>query len=42
LHELSGELEREETDEGVRVRARLPVPVAARYERFARDGHDGR
>ena len=42
LHELSGDLEREETDEGVRVRARLPVPVAARYERFARDGHDGR
>jgi GTP-binding protein HflX len=40
LHEVSGELEREETDEGVRVRARLPGPVAARYERFARDGHD--
>jgi GTP-binding protein HflX len=38
LHEVSGELEREETDEGVRIRARLPVPVAARYERFAQDG----
>jgi GTPase len=38
LHEVSGDLEREETGEGVRIRARLPVPVAARYERFARDG----
>jgi GTP-binding protein HflX len=38
LHEVSGELEREETDQGVRIRARLPVPVAARYERFAQDG----
>jgi GTPase len=38
LHEVSGDLEREETSEGVRIRARLPVPVAARYERFARDG----
>jgi GTPase len=42
LHEISGDLEREETDEGVRIRARLPVPVAARYERFSRDGYDGR
>jgi GTPase len=39
LHEISGDLEREETGEGVRIRARLPEPVAARYERFARDGH---
>jgi GTP-binding protein HflX len=38
LHEVSGELEREETGEGVRIRGRLPVPVAARYERFAQDG----
>jgi GTP-binding protein HflX len=38
LHEVSGDLEREETSEGVRIRARLPVPVAARYERFARNG----
>jgi GTP-binding protein HflX len=38
LHEVSGDLEREETGEGVRVRARLPAPVAARYERFALDG----
>jgi GTP-binding protein HflX len=38
LHELSGDLEREETGEGVRIRARLPAPVAARYERFELDG----
>jgi GTP-binding protein HflX len=41
LHELSGDLEREDTGEGVRVRARLPAPVAARYERFAPGGADG-
>jgi GTPase len=39
LHEVSGDLEREETQEGVKVRARLPASVAARYERFALDGH---
>jgi GTP-binding protein HflX len=39
LHEISGDLEREETGEGIRIRARLPAPVAARYERFSRDGH---
>jgi GTP-binding protein HflX len=36
LHELAGDLEREETAGGVRIRARLPEPVAARYNRFAR------
>ncbi len=41
LHELSGDLEREETQDGVRVRVRLPAPVAARYERFAVNGHRG-
>jgi len=35
LHEVSGELEREETTEGVLIRARLPATVAARYRRFA-------
>jgi GTP-binding protein HflX len=35
LHEVSGDLEREETSDGVRIRARLPAAVAARYERFA-------
>ena len=40
LHEISGDLEREETQDGVKVRVRLPVAVAARYERFALNGHD--
>jgi GTP-binding protein HflX len=35
LHELAGDLEREDTPEGVRVLARLPASVAARYEPFA-------
>jgi GTP-binding protein HflX len=35
LHELAGDLEREDTAEGVRIRARLPAQAAARYERFA-------
>jgi GTP-binding protein HflX len=38
LHELAGDLEREERPEGVRVSARLPAAVAARYERFALAG----
>ncbi len=38
LHEVSGDLEREETSEGVRIRARLPATVAARYRRFALTG----
>ncbi|MBD0283262.1 MAG: GTPase HflX [Thermoleophilaceae bacterium] len=38
LHELAGELEREETAEGVRVRARVPAVAARRFERFAVDG----
>ena len=36
LHEAAGDLEREETPQGVRVLARLPGTLAARYERFAR------
>ena len=35
LHAIAGDLEREETPEGVRVLARLPAPVAARYQPFA-------
>jgi GTP-binding protein HflX len=35
LHELAGELEREDTPEGVRVRAFLPAASAARFARFA-------
>ena len=33
LHELAGDLEREDTPEGVRVAVRLPEPVAARFDR---------
>jgi GTP-binding protein HflX len=35
LHEIAGDLEREETPEGVRVVARVPPGVAARYQPFA-------
>ena len=35
LHEVAGDLEREETPDGVLIRARVPAGVAARYERFA-------
>jgi len=38
LHELAGELEREDTAEGVRVRALLPPASAARFARFAQRG----
>jgi GTP-binding protein HflX len=41
LHEVAGELEREDTADGVRVRARVPAGAAPRFERFARDGADG-
>jgi GTP-binding protein HflX len=35
LHALAGDLEREDTPEGVRVLVRLPANVAARYAPFA-------
>jgi GTP-binding protein HflX len=38
LHAIAGDLEREDTPEGVRVLARLPATVAARYEPFALAG----
>jgi len=38
LHELAGEVEREDTPEGVVVRARVPAVAAARFERFALNG----
>jgi GTP-binding protein HflX len=38
LHELAGDLLRDETPDGVRVVARLPSSVAARYARFALSG----
>ena len=38
LHDLAGEMEREDTAEGVRVRARVPASAAARFERFELNG----
>ena len=38
LHELADGLEREDTPDGVRVRARLPETVARRFERYAVNG----
>jgi GTPase len=35
LHEIAGDLEREDTPEGVRVRALVPGRVAERFQRFA-------
>jgi GTPase len=35
LHAIAGDLEREDTPDGVRVMARLPAAVAARYQGFA-------
>jgi GTP-binding protein HflX len=37
LHDVAGELEREDTAEGVRIRARVPAAVASRFERFESD-----
>jgi GTP-binding protein HflX len=39
LHDLAGELEREDTAEGVWIRARVPASVAPRFERFEPDGN---
>jgi GTP-binding protein HflX len=38
LHELAGDLEREDTEYGVRVRARVPATVAEHLRRFELDG----
>jgi GTP-binding protein HflX len=38
LHEIAGDLEREETPEGVKVVARLPASLAGRYEPYALSG----
>jgi GTP-binding protein HflX len=38
LHELAGELERTDTAEGVRVKARVPAAAAPRFERFEENG----
>ncbi len=38
LHKVAGEMEREDTPEGVRVTARIPTVVAERYGRYAVNG----
>jgi GTP-binding protein HflX len=38
LHDLDGDLRREDTADGVRVLARLPTAAAARFERFSVNG----
>ena len=41
LHELVGDVEREDTAEGVRVRARVPVGAVQRFARFSVNGAGG-
>src|SRR5918999_898806 len=41
LHDLAGELERTDTAEGVRIRARVPAAAAPRFERFEENGAGG-
>jgi GTPase len=41
LHDLAGELERTDTAEGVRIRARVPAAAAPRFERFEDNGRPG-
>jgi GTP-binding protein HflX len=38
LHDVAGDMEREDTPAGVRVRARVPAGAAARFERFSVNG----
>jgi len=38
LHEVAGDLERQDTPDGVRVSVRLPAVVAARFDRYAVNG----
>jgi GTPase len=38
LHDVAGEMEREDTAQGVRIRARIPAGVAPRFERFSVNG----
>ena len=39
LHDLAGEMEREDTPDGVRVTARLPTVVADRFDRYSVNGN---
>ena len=38
LHDVAGDMEREDTPAGVLVRARVPAGAAARFERFSLNG----
>ncbi len=38
LYQLAGDLDREETAEGVHVRARVPIAVAHRFAQFSLNG----
>jgi len=38
LHDVAGEMEREDTAEGVVVHARVPAAAVSRFERFATNG----
>jgi GTP-binding protein HflX len=38
LHDVAGDMEREDTEAGVRVRARVPAGAAPRFERFVFNG----
>ena len=38
LHDVAGDLQRDDTPDGVHVTARLPAAIAARYARFAVNG----
>ena len=40
LHDLAGDLEREDTAAGVRVKARVPAAVAERLRPYDLNGHD--
>ena len=40
LHDLAGDLEREDTAAGVRVKARVPAAVAERLRPYDRNGHE--
>jgi GTP-binding protein HflX len=39
LHDIAGEMEREDTAEGVRVKALVPAGAVRHFERFAANGH---
>ena len=41
LHDVAGDLEREDTEDGVRISVRLPSMVAERYDRYAVNGNGG-